>query len=95
MEFFWKWTIYNGRRIGYVNYQTDTDELNFIVYRYQNNVNLKKSEMELKTTENGKLLSEWVYLLSYIDLFFNWYLELDETTVHNENKLRQERMFSL
>ena len=29
-----KWTIYNGRRKVCVNFQTDTDELNFVVYRY-------------------------------------------------------------
>ena len=28
-----KWTIYNGRRKVCVNFQTDTDKLNFVVYR--------------------------------------------------------------
>ena len=29
-----KWTIYNGRRKVCVNFQTDTDELIFVMYRY-------------------------------------------------------------
>ena len=28
-----KWTIYNGRRKVCVNYETDTDKMNFVVYR--------------------------------------------------------------
>ena len=28
-----KWTIYNGRRKVCVNFQTDTDKLNIVVYR--------------------------------------------------------------
>ena len=28
-----EWTIYNGRREVCVNFQTDTDKLNFVVYR--------------------------------------------------------------
>ena len=32
-----KWTIYNGRRKMCVNFQTDTDKLNIVVYRYRNN----------------------------------------------------------
>ena len=31
-----KWTIYTGRRKVCVNFQTDTDKLNIVVYRYQN-----------------------------------------------------------
>ena len=30
-----KWTIYNGRRKVCVNIQTDTDNLNIFVYRYE------------------------------------------------------------
>ena len=33
-----KWTIYNGRRKVCVNFQTDTDKLNIVVYRYRNNL---------------------------------------------------------
>ena len=29
-----KWTIYNGRRKVCANFQTDTDKLNIVVYRY-------------------------------------------------------------
>ena len=36
-----KWRIYNGRRKVYVNFQTDTDKLNIVVYRYRNNSYLK------------------------------------------------------
>ena len=29
-----KWTIYNGRRKVCINFQTDTDKVNIVVYRY-------------------------------------------------------------
>ena len=32
-----KWTIFNGRRKVCVNFETDTDKLNIVVYRYRNN----------------------------------------------------------
>ena len=35
-----KWTIYNGRRKGCINFQTDTDKANIVVYRYRNNTYL-------------------------------------------------------
>ena len=33
-----KRTIYNGRRKVCVSFQTDTDKLNIVVYRYRNNL---------------------------------------------------------
>ena len=32
-----KWTIYNCRRKVCINFQTDTDKVNIVVYRYRNN----------------------------------------------------------
>ena len=29
-----KWTIYNGRRKACINFQTDTDRVNIVVYHY-------------------------------------------------------------
>ena len=31
-----KWTINNGKRNVYGNFQTDTDKLSIVVYRYRN-----------------------------------------------------------
>ena len=78
-----KWTIYNGRRKVCISFKTDMDKLNFVVYRYRNNTYVKDKEMELKLTEYAKILSNRVYLLSYIDVFFKRCIVLDETTVHN------------
>ena len=78
-----KWTIYDGRRKVCVNFQTDTDKLNIVVYRYRNNLYLKDNEVDLKLTENQSLLAKRVYLLSYIDIFYERCIELDEATVHN------------
>ena len=39
-----KWTIYNGRKKVSVNFQTDTDKLNIVVYRYGKNLYLKDNE---------------------------------------------------
>ena len=78
-----KWTIYNGRRKVCINFQTDTDKVNIVVYRYRNSTYLKDTEMDLKLTEYKKLLTKRVYLLSYIDIFYKRCIVLDETTVHN------------
>ena len=78
-----KWTLYNDRRKVCINFQTDTDKVNFVVYRNRNNTYLKDTEMELKWTEYKKLLAKHVYVLSYIDIFYKRCIVLDETTVHN------------
>ena len=78
-----KWTIYNGRRKVCINFQTDTDKVNIVVYRYRNNTYLKNTETDLKLTEYKKLLANRVYLLSYIDIFYKRCIALDETTVYN------------
>ena len=78
-----KWTIYNGRRKVCVNFQTDTDNLNIVVYRYRNNLYLKDNEVDLKLTEYQSLLAKGVYLLSYIDIFYKRCIVLAETTVHS------------
>ena len=51
-----KWTIYNGGRKVCINFQTDTDKVNIVVYRYQNNTYLKDTEMDLNLTDYKKLL---------------------------------------
>ena len=89
-----KWIFYNGRRKVCINFQTDRDKVNIVVYRYRNNTYLKDTEMYLKMTEYKKVLAKPVYLLSYIDIFYKRRIVLDETTVYNQNKVRQERMFS-
>ena len=78
-----KETIYIGRRKVCVNFQTDTDKLNIVVYRYRNNLCLKDNEVHLKLTEYQSLLAKRVYLLSCIDIFYKRFIVLDETTVHN------------
>ena len=45
------WTKYNGRRKVGVNFQTDTDKLNIVVYRYRNSLYLKDNGVDLKMTE--------------------------------------------
>ena len=54
------WTSYNGRRKLCINFQTDTDELNIVVYRYLNSTYLKDTEMDLKLTEYKNLLAKRV-----------------------------------
>ena len=53
----------------FVNFKTDTDELNTVVYHYQNNLYLKDNEIDLNLTEHPTLLAKRVYLLSCIDIF--------------------------
>ena len=78
-----KWTIYNGRRKVCVIFQTDTDKLNIVVYRYRNNLYLKDNEFDLKLSEYQSFMAKRVYLLSYIDIFYKRCIVLDEKTVHN------------
>ena len=78
-----KWTIYNDGRKVCVNFQTDTDKLNIVLYLYRNNLYLKDNEVTLKLSEYESLLGKRVYLLSYIYMFYKRCIVLDETTVHN------------
>ena len=78
-----KRTIYTGRRKVCVNFQTDTDKLNIVVYRYRNNIYLKDNEVILKLSDYESHFAKRVYLLSYIDIFYKRCIVLDETTVHN------------
>ena len=80
---FFKWTFYNGRRKVCINFQTDADKVNIVVYRYRNSTYLKDTEMDLKLTEYKKLLAKRVYLLSYLDIFYKRFFVLDEITVRN------------
>ena len=89
-----KWTVYNGRRKVCINFQTNADKVNIVVYRYRNNTYLKGTEMDIKLNEYKTLRANRVCLLSYIYIFYKRCIVLDETTVHNYNKLRQEWMFS-
>ena len=41
-----KWSIVNGRRKVCINFQTDTDKVNIVVYRYRNNMYLMDTEMD-------------------------------------------------
>ena len=43
-------TFYNGRREVCINFQTDTDKVNIVVYRHRNNTYLKDTELVLKLT---------------------------------------------
>ena len=77
-----------------MNFQTDTDKLNIVVYRYRNNLYLKDNEVSLKLSKYEAFLEKRVYLVNYVDIFYKRCIVLDETIVHNQNKLRQEWMFS-
>ena len=78
-----KRTICNGKKKVCVNFKTETDKLNFVVYRYRNSLYLKDNEFDLKLTDYQSLLAKQVYLLTYIDIFYRRCIVLDETTVHN------------
>ena len=78
-----KWTLYNGRRKVCVNFQTDTDKLNIVVYRYRNSLFFRENEVDLKMAEYQSLLTKRVNLLSCIDIFYKRCIVLDETIVHN------------
>ena len=78
-----KCTKYNGRRKVCVNFQTDTEKLSIVVYRYRNSLYIKDKEVDLNMTDYQSLLAELAYLLSYIDILYKRCLVLNETSVHN------------
>ena len=77
------WTLFNGWGTICINFKTGMDKLNIVVYPYRNSTYVKDTGMELKLTEYEKLFSKRVYLLKYIEVFFNRCIVSDETTVHN------------
>ena len=44
----------------FVKFQTDTDKLNIVVYRFRNSFYLKDNEIDLKLTEYQSLLAKQV-----------------------------------
>ena len=50
-------------------------------YRYRNNTYLKDTEVDFKVIEYKNLLAKYVYLLSYIDIFYERSIVLDERNV--------------
>ena len=76
-----KWTIYDSLREVCVNFNTDTDKLLVVVYRYQNSLYLKDNEIDLKMLEHQSLLAKRVCLLCYIGIFYKQCIVLDEITV--------------
>ena len=78
-----KGTIYKGRRKICVGFQTHTDSVDIVVYRYCNNTYLKDTVIELKLAEYKTLLAKRLYLLSYFDTFYKRCIVLDESTIHN------------
>ena len=62
--------------------KTDTDKLKIVEYRYRKRLYLKDKEVDLKLTEYQSPLAKRVHLLSYIDIYHNRCIVLDETTVH-------------
>ena len=63
-----KRTKCNGRRKVCVYSNTDTDNLNFVLHGYRNNLYLKDDEIDLKFAEFQFLVAKRVYLLSFIDM---------------------------
>ena len=78
-----KRTVYSGRRKVCVTFQTDTEKLNIVEYRYRNSLYLKDNQVDLKLKEHQSLLAKRVYLLSYIDIYYQRCIVLHETTVRN------------
>ena len=81
-----KWTEYNGSREVYKNFRTDTDKLNVVVYKYQNDFCLRGNEIDLKMSKYEEFLEKRIHLLNYIDMLFQRCIGLDEITIPNWSK---------
>ena len=78
-----RWIILKGRRKICVFYKSDTDYVRITVYRYRNNMYMKDSDIELKSTEYNTLLEKKKYLLSYLESFSKKFIVVEESTHHN------------
>ena len=58
-----KLTVYNGRQKVCENFNTDTDKLNIVVYRYRINFYLEDEEIDLKLKKYQSIAAKRVYLL--------------------------------
>ena len=78
--FCFKWTIYNGRRKLCIDFQTDTDKVNIVVYRYRNNMYLKDTEMDINLTESKRFLlsafTSWATLMFSTSSALYWMKQL-------------------
>ena len=52
------WAVNNGRRKLCVNSENDTENLDIVVYRYQNKLYFKDNEIELRLTQYESLLAK-------------------------------------
>ena len=80
-----KWTIYNGRRKMCVGFQTDTDKVEIVVYRYRLITYLRDTEIELNLAKYKTLLAKRLYLLGCLNTFYKRCIVLDESTIHSWN----------
>ena len=78
-----RWIIFNGRRKICVFYKTDTDYVGITVYQYRNNMYMKDSDIQLKSTENNTLMEKKKYPLSYLKTFSKKFIVVEESTHHN------------
>ena len=67
--------------------------MNFVVYRYRNNIFLKSLEWKLTITEYEALLSKRINIFSHVDVIFKRSIVLDETTVQIRINFLQEWIF--
>ena len=88
------WAKYNVRKKVCVDFKTDSDKMNIVVYSYRNNLYLKNNKIDLKLTEYWKILTKQVYFLSFIDISFKKSFVLGKTTVSMWTKLHQEWTYS-
>ena len=65
-----QWTVLSGRRKVCVNFKTDTDKLNTVVYRYRNSLYLKNIEVDPKMIEHQTIFAKRLHLLICFDMFF-------------------------
>ena len=72
----------SGRREVCVNYPTDTDNFQIVVYPHRNPIYLKDWELELILTQYEKLIPKRVRPMSYIGVFFKQGIILDEKIAH-------------
>ena len=97
-----KWTIYNGRRKICVGFQTDTDKVDIVVYRYRNNTYLKDTEIELKLAEYKTLLAKrrnllgtWIHFISDASFWMNPQFMIELFLTRNGRTVSSQRILLL
>ena len=79
-----EWTLHDGRRKIHVGYRSETEKIDLVEYRRNENQWKNNQSLQLKREEYDKLLDMLPSLLGYVKTFKKSCIIIDECAVENE-----------